>query len=323
MQFRNALDCGRIIRYNECGIITEAVRKMKTVSLLEIAGMENFSVSSLFVMNQNWQEGRVFEMNVPRRQNAFLYFAGAQGEYTTKDGRVLRADKGSIAAVPEGSEYALRFTACTGTPSTILVEFRLKDDEQIRLFDEIRIIESHLTDIRIADLLRKMASDYSMPAKPWLELKSGFYRLLSLLASHEERCYIGKEGFGSIEKGIRYLQNDVQQKLSLDEVAAMCFVSPAYFRRMFRRFAGISPQEYRNRRRVERAAELLLYSELSVAEIAVMLGFDSPSYFCRAFKKETGVTPSGYRRKAPVSKSEDSVSSCALTEMENSGMILS
>ena len=48
----------------------------------------------------------------------------------------------------------------------------------------------------------------------------------------------------------------------------MCYVTPAYFRRLFRKYAGVSPAEYRTARRVERAKELLRTSSLSVSAIA-------------------------------------------------------
>ena len=54
---------------------------------------------------------------------------------------------------------------------------------------------------------------------------------------------------------------------------------------------------YLNNQRLHRAAELLIYSNLSLLDICFKVGFDNPSYFHRLFKQFHGTTPSGYRRR--------------------------
>jgi two-component system response regulator YesN len=77
----------------------------------------------------------------------------------------------------------------------------------------------------------------------------------------------------------------------------MCFVTPAYFRRLFREYSGMSPSEYRTFRRIERAKDVMERAELSVEALSELLGYSDPSYFCRVFKKETGMSPSEYQKK--------------------------
>ena len=59
----------------------------------------------------------------------------------------------------------------------------------------------------------------------------------------------------------------------------------------------MSVSRYVRRERVLQARRLLLYTELSVKEIAAELGYDDSAYFTRLFTKETGVPPSVYRKK--------------------------
>ena len=92
------------------------------------------------------------------------------------------------------------------------------------------------------------------------------------------------------------LQKDEKQTLSIEEIAKLCFVTPAYFRRIFREYSGMSPTEYRMRMKIERAKDLMERSEYSVAELSELLGYNDPSYFCRVFKKVTGMNPTDYRR---------------------------
>ena len=276
---------------------------MKTLSLKDLSFTNDTRVSSLFVMKQSWREGHTFAMRNPRRQSAFLWFCGASGSFRTQDGATLFAPKGSFVYIPEGSVYTLTFTECTEQISTILIELRLSSGgEPFVLFPTVRLLEEAPVDPEVIEVISRMESAFSMPERPYLSLMSDLYRLLSLLASAYDRRRISARGFSTIEAGIRYLQTDEKQALSLDEVAAMCYVTPAYFRRLFRKYAGVSPAEYRARRRVARAKELLRTSTLSVAAVSELLGYETPSYFCRVFKQRTGVSPATYQKKSSIEK---------------------
>lgn len=77
-------------------------------------------------------------------------------------------------------------------------------------------------------------------------------------------------------------------------------VSPDHGSRLFRRETGLSPQEYYQRRRVQRACAMLLDAQRSVTELAMELGFSDAAHFSRLFKKYSGLTPRDYRRKYGV-----------------------
>ena len=68
------------------------------------------------------------------------------------------------------------------------------------------------------------------------------------------------------------------------------------FRKAFKKRLGISPGQYRIRRRMDRACELLQHSDLSIAAIAYELGYPTPYEFSAQFKQQMGITPSRYRR---------------------------
>ena len=61
-----------------------------------------------------------------------------------------------------------------------------------------------------------------------------------------------------------------------------------------KKFSGLSPKEYLTKRTVVEAQRLLVYSQLSVKELARHLGFDDESYFSRLFKKEVGQSVSAF-----------------------------
>jgi AraC-like DNA-binding protein len=69
------------------------------------------------------------------------------------------------------------------------------------------------------------------------------------------------------------------------------------FRKEFRARMGVSPGDYRIRRRIDRARELLTSTTQSVKEIAYELGYPNPSVFSLQFKREVGRSPEHYRSR--------------------------
>ncbi len=55
--------------------------------------------------------------------------------------------------------------------------------------------------------------------------------------------------------------------------------------------------QYVHRQRINKAKDLLTFSNLPLSQIALQAGFASPSYFCRAFKAATGFSPAAFRRR--------------------------
>ncbi len=82
------------------------------------------------------------------------------------------------------------------------------------------------------------------------------------------------------------------------DAARHCGVSESTLYNHFRRYLGKTPVEARHRILADRAAELLVSSDLRVEEISGRLGFSSPAYFRRIFREQTGVTPTAFRKQA-------------------------
>jgi AraC-like DNA-binding protein len=91
------------------------------------------------------------------------------------------------------------------------------------------------------------------------------------------------------------------RKIALDDVAALCQLSPTQFCRVFRQEQGVSFCQYLLRYRLERACEGLAHSGALAKEVAYAVGFNDLSYFTWAFKRQLGLTPSEYRAGARLS----------------------
>lgn len=87
------------------------------------------------------------------------------------------------------------------------------------------------------------------------------------------------------------------QPLDVPALARVAHVSPAHFSRQFRATFGESPHRYLQRRRVERAMELLRETDRSVTAICFDVGFNSLGTFSRTFRAIIGESPSDYRAR--------------------------
>jgi AraC family transcriptional regulator len=94
-----------------------------------------------------------------------------------------------------------------------------------------------------------------------------------------------------------YIEAHLAEPLSLTKIGEIACLSPFHFSRSFKRSAGVGLHEYVVRRRIERAKQLILYSDLSLAQIAGAVGFDSQSSFTARFRREVGLSPGRFRKE--------------------------
>ncbi len=95
---------------------------------------------------------------------------------------------------------------------------------------------------------------------------------------------------------VDYIKKNLHQKLSIDAIAKMAYVSKSNFFKMFKEELGISPNEFILQERISRAKELL-QSQESIKEVAFQTGFTDTNYFTRVFKQHEGTTPKSFQNK--------------------------
>jgi AraC-like DNA-binding protein len=84
------------------------------------------------------------------------------------------------------------------------------------------------------------------------------------------------------------IENKFVEQPTISEIAKTLALSDTSLYQLVKEWAGVSPKEYLNRRIVLEAQRLLIYSNLSVKELAVRLGFADENYLSRFFRKQTG-----------------------------------
>jgi AraC family transcriptional regulator len=102
----------------------------------------------------------------------------------------------------------------------------------------------------------------------------------------------------SLHRVLQYVEDQLDENLSLLVMAEVAGISPNYLSELFSRSTGVSPHQYVLRRRIERAKSLLRDVRISIVEVSARAGFVNQSHFARLFRRVVGVSPTEYRRKA-------------------------
>ncbi len=103
--------------------------------------------------------------------------------------------------------------------------------------------------------------------------------------------------YDEIVRTIAYINGNLKSDLSVDELAANCYLSARRFRSVFHSFTGLSPKQYVCRQKLKNAALLLRTSHLTINQIALDLNYSSPYHLSRDFKNFYGVSPAKFREE--------------------------
>lgn len=98
------------------------------------------------------------------------------------------------------------------------------------------------------------------------------------------------------DKALSFINDNIEKNLTISEISRSTLIPKSSLYKMFHTHLGCTISEYINSKRVKKATELLINSEMSVAEISEKLGFSTQQYFSKTFKKIKGVSPAQFRK---------------------------
>lgn len=135
-----------------------------------------------------------------------------------------------------------------------------------------------------------------------LEMMSLIYRICFLLkdlvkAAPEPISYVDAKKLEAMHRMTGFIQQQYQQKISLNEIAMAGLVSRSACCQIFKKFLGKSPVEYLTEYRISKSVELILTGKNSMTDIAMLCGFGSSSYYAETFHKVLGCTPTEYKAR--------------------------
>ena len=96
---------------------------------------------------------------------------------------------------------------------------------------------------------------------------------------------------------VTLMETNIEEPLSLDELASLSRTSPRQLQRMFKERMGMSPTHYYLKLRLRRARELLRQTNMSIMDITMACGFQSACHFSKTYREIFSVAPSSERRK--------------------------
>lgn len=99
----------------------------------------------------------------------------------------------------------------------------------------------------------------------------------------------------AISRSIEFLKDNLKKSLKVGQLAKQQSLSISRYSELFREKTGFSPIKYFNNLKIQKSCQYLYFTDMSIKEICMEIGFDDPYYFSRAFKKLMGMAPSKYR----------------------------
>ncbi|MBQ9605684.1 MAG: helix-turn-helix domain-containing protein [Lachnospiraceae bacterium] len=136
-------------------------------------------------------------------------------------------------------------------------------------------------------------------------IRSDILRILVLLMRHYEKdgepldinLNEKKRSMKRLERAIYYINSHYMDQITLEEVAALAYMSPNYFSSYFKNVTNRNFSEYLTMLRLNRVQELFMTTDRTVASIAMECGFRNMSNFYRLYKKHIGPLPQRKSKK--------------------------
>ena len=154
---------------------------------------------------------------------------------------------------------------------------------------------------KLHQLLKVLESEYDNPPSTHFEMiRDSLMRgILLILARNLSRQTPAKsEESNAAEAILRYIKQNIYEpdKLSMEQIAAEFHLAPTYVSIFFKKQTGESLKQFIVKHRIKLIEARLLYSQMTLTEIADEFGFTDESHFCKQFRQYTGVNPSTFRK---------------------------
>jgi AraC-like DNA-binding protein len=177
----------------------------------------------------------------------------------------------------------------------------IRDDN--KLFVDVSLNPQHLkNNVHLKHLMNKLMNTFIQDNKSKnalidIMINELIIRLLQTKAKHiilsEGKLDINKNRLAYI---INYIEDNITEDLSVESLANKAYMSTSNFYRKFKDTFGVTPIDFLNTKRIERAKQLLRLTNEQINHIAQLCGYNSSCYFTRLFKNKTGMTPNQYRK---------------------------
>lgn len=300
---------------------------MRFVELSELRN-QAYSLRSVIGHMQFW--GNNSNWIIPeggRINTAIMIILSLEADFLNVDDHsiLISAKSGDLIIIPQGARYEF-FARSSGDISkmlsnipsnnyyfhgikmedwpqnrvanVVLLGFELIDQEGLpftlnQQITVLRFLQQEELFRRAIQIARMYSSLLTAPAITSAKL----YELLTMISEAAFNLHPRFIGYQRIEAALRALDENPIGSISVQELSEICNLSVSGFRRLFHREMGMSPCDYLMKRKLQRAEDLLLISNMSIEEVAHECGFQDEFYFSRFFRKKKGIPPLLWRKE--------------------------
>ena len=234
-----------------------------------------------------------------RQYSGFLYIVHGMYRYSFEGGSFLAGDNSLVYLPPKSKPYSYEILTdnCQELQSMqIEIDILDCDTKKPVAFSEHPVLITQSVSSRMGEvygdiILTKSKTDITSKFTLYSEL----YKLLAMFSKSVNDTADVSVNYKKIEPALYYIQENYKADFSGKYLAQLCNVSETHLRRIFKTELGKSPLKYKNELLLQEACTLLKRVELTIGEIADILGFNDIYTFSHFFKKEKGISPAHYR----------------------------
>lgn len=249
--------------------------------------LSNLQLKDINPVQCGWQQCHSGYAYGPAVRNHYLlhYVVSGKGEYHNSD-QSYAIKKGDIFVIRPGENTF--YKADEETPwEYIWIGFDCAESFP-------RFLKEDVIALPVAQgLFNAMISSTELEHGRELFLCGKLYELFAMLSGRNRLAYNKND---SIQQAITYLETEFMKDISISQLAKDLNMDRSHFSVLFKAAAGVSPQQYLTRLRMEKACELMQNHGFSVGEAASAVGYADVYTFSRLFKMKYGAAPTVYMK---------------------------
>lgn len=248
----------------------------------------DFDIKNITIVKTDFADkNTVSYIEKPRNKNLLHLVTRGEREYRI-NGRTFVVKCGEVLLVPDNTEYET-ISLAKGDKKVsgigICFDMMLENGEKIELAKDI-YHDFNVDKARLPEKFYLLLELYNTPLTPVFTLKTALSRLLHSLCSS---VFSEPKELEGIRPALDFIKEHYSENLPIKAYSDKCNMSESNFRKKFRKCIGMSPIDYRNELRFEKARRLYRMN-MGMQQIAEAVGFNDAQYLAKLYRRRTGST---------------------------------
>ena len=241
----------------------------------------------------NWSNGRILQ------EYQINYITEGEGVLETRSGN-YSIKAGMILIIRPGQWHRYRPVSTKGWKEHYIGFNGVMAERTLESFGFLRaplinigFIENVLSDFQtVINLIKEERPGYQ-------QICSGYViQILGQIISNvKSRDFDNSPLEDIIKKSCLIIRDNMHQTLRINDLSKQLGINYSIFRKSFKKYTGLSPNQYHLSLRIKQASHQLSNTADTIKEISFNLGFCSVFYFSKIYKEKTGISPSEFRRR--------------------------